>query len=71
MTSDLQREALSVLAELPALSPDVRIGQLMAHIGFLCEAHLYRPPGAPAGSSGIGLASHTCTSASRREPPGR
>jgi hypothetical protein len=40
MMSDLQREALAVLAELLTLSPEVRIGQLMAHIGFLGEAHL-------------------------------
>jgi len=37
---DLQREALAVLGDLLTLSPDVRIGQLMAHIGFLGEAHL-------------------------------
>ena len=40
MMPDLQREALAVFAELLTLSPDVRIGQLMAHIGFLGEAHL-------------------------------
>jgi hypothetical protein len=28
--SDMQREALAVLAEVWALSPDVRLGQLMA-----------------------------------------
>ena len=38
--SDMQREALAVLAELWALSPDVRLGQLMAHLGFLGEAHV-------------------------------
>lgn len=32
-----QREALSVLAELCELSPDVRLGQLLAHLGFLGE----------------------------------
>ena len=42
MTSDLQREALAVLAEVWALSPDVRLGQLFAHLGFLGEAHLGR-----------------------------
>jgi hypothetical protein len=36
----MQREALAVLAELWALSPDVRLGQLMAHLGFLGEAHV-------------------------------
>ena len=38
--SDAQREALAVLAEVWALSPDVRLGQLMAHLGFLGEEHL-------------------------------
>ena len=40
MTENIQREALSLLAEVWALSPDVRLGQLMAHLGFLGEAHL-------------------------------
>jgi hypothetical protein len=40
MTSDTQREALSVLAEVWARSPDVRLGQLMAHLGFLSEVHV-------------------------------
>ena len=38
--SDMQREALAVLAEAWALSPDVRLGQLMAHLGFLGEVHV-------------------------------
>jgi hypothetical protein len=38
--SDLQQEALAVLAEVWGLSPDVRLGQLMAHLGFLGEAHV-------------------------------
>ena len=42
MTSDLKREALAALAEVWALSPDVRLGQLLAHLGFLGEAHLGR-----------------------------
>jgi hypothetical protein len=42
MMSNLQREALSVLAEILALSPDIRLGQLFAHLGFLGEAHLDR-----------------------------
>jgi hypothetical protein len=42
MTSDAQREALAVLAELWALSPDIRLGQLLAHLGFLGDAHLGR-----------------------------
>ncbi len=32
-----QQEALAVLAELCGLSPDVRLGQLLAHFGFLGE----------------------------------
>jgi hypothetical protein len=42
MSQDLHREALAVLAEVWALSPDVRLGQLFAHLGFLGEAHLGR-----------------------------
>lgn len=38
--NESQREALSVLAEVWALSPDVRLGQLMAHLGFLGDAHV-------------------------------
>ena len=38
--TDTQREALAVLAEVWALSPDVRLGQLMAHLEFLGDAHL-------------------------------
>ena len=38
--SDVQREALAVLAEVWSLSPDVRLGQLMAHLDFLGEAHV-------------------------------
>jgi hypothetical protein len=40
-----QREALSVLGEVWALSPDVRLGQLFAHLGFLGEIHLGRSLG--------------------------
>jgi len=32
-----QREALAVLAQVCELSPDVRLGQLFAHLGFLGE----------------------------------
>jgi hypothetical protein len=42
MIPESQREALSVLAELLALSPDIRLGQLLAHLGFLGEVHLGR-----------------------------
>ena len=38
--TDVQREALAVLADVWSLSPDVRLGQLMAHLGFLGEAHV-------------------------------
>jgi len=40
--TDVQREALTVLAEVWALSPDIRLGQLMAHLGFLGEVHIGR-----------------------------
>ena len=37
MIAPTQREALSLLAEVVELSPDVRLGQLFAHLGFLGE----------------------------------
>ncbi len=37
MIPPTQREALTVLVELCELSPDVRLGQLLAHLGFLGE----------------------------------
>jgi hypothetical protein len=37
MISRTQLEALAVLAELCEMSPGVRLGQLMAHLGFLSE----------------------------------
>lgn len=40
MTPEIQREALAVLVEICALAPDVRLGQLFAHLGFLGECHL-------------------------------
>lgn len=40
MTPETQREAVAVLAELFALSPDVRMGQLFAHLGYLGESHI-------------------------------
>jgi hypothetical protein len=42
MTSEVQGAALAALAEVWELSPDVPLGQLFAHIGFLGEAHLGR-----------------------------
>ena len=38
--TQMQQEAISLLNEIWSLSPDVRLGQLMAHLGFLAEAHL-------------------------------
>ena len=40
--TDAQKEALNLLAEVWDLSPDVRLGQLMAHLGFMGEAHVER-----------------------------
>lgn len=37
MIPPTQREVLSVLAEVLDLSPDIRLGQLFAHLGFLGE----------------------------------
>jgi hypothetical protein len=37
MITPTQAEALAVLTEVLALSPDVRLGQLLAHLGFLGE----------------------------------
>jgi hypothetical protein len=42
MMSDQQKEAMALLAEVRELSPDVRLGQLFAHLGFLGEVHLDR-----------------------------
>jgi hypothetical protein len=40
MTNELQREALAVLEQVWVHSPDVRLGQLFAHLGFLGEAYV-------------------------------
>ena len=37
MIPPTQREALSVLTEVVDLSPDIRLGQLFAHLGFIGE----------------------------------
>ena len=37
MNSATRSEALAVLAEVCDLSPDVRLGHLLAHLGFLGE----------------------------------
>jgi uncharacterized protein YihD (DUF1040 family) len=36
----LHTDVVTLLAEVWELSPDVRLGQLLAHLGFLGEAHL-------------------------------
>ena len=38
--NEIQREALTALAEIWELSPGIRLGQLMAHLGFLGENHI-------------------------------
>ena len=37
--TDVQQGALAMLSEVWVLSPDLRLGQLIAHLGFLGEAH--------------------------------
>ncbi|HEV2972466.1 MAG TPA: hypothetical protein VGY55_21015 [Pirellulales bacterium] len=37
MIAATRSEALAILTELCELSPDVRLGQLLAHLGFLGE----------------------------------
>jgi hypothetical protein len=37
MSASSRQEVLVVLSELAALVPEVRLGQLMAHLGFLGE----------------------------------
>jgi len=37
MNSTTKNEALALLSEVWELSPDVRLGQLLAHLGFLGE----------------------------------
>ena len=38
--SEMQHEAMRVLAEVWSLAPEVRLGQLMAHLGFLGEVQV-------------------------------
>jgi hypothetical protein len=40
--SESQRATLALLAEVWSLAPDVRLGQLVAHIGFLGEDQIGR-----------------------------
>ena len=42
MNEALQQEAIAVLSDVWKLAPDVRLGQLMAHLGFLGEVYLGR-----------------------------
>jgi hypothetical protein len=42
MSADVRQEVLAVLAELAALAPEVRLGQMMAHLGFLGEDQVGR-----------------------------
>ena len=42
MSSNTQHDAIAVLSEVWSLSPDVRLGQLLAHLGFLGEVHVGR-----------------------------
>lgn len=42
MTADVRQEALAVFGELASLAPEVRLGQLMAHLGFLGEDQVER-----------------------------
>ena len=42
MTTDEQRAALDAVAEVWSLAPEIRLGQLFAHLGFLGEVHLGR-----------------------------
>ena len=42
MSTDARQEALAVLTELAQLAPDVRLGQLMGHLGFLSEDQINR-----------------------------
>jgi len=42
MTTTNKEEALAALAEVWSLSPEIRLGQLMAHLGFLGETYLGR-----------------------------
>jgi hypothetical protein len=51
MIPTTRNEALAVLAELCDLSPDVRLGQLLAHLGFLDEDRLDGPSGTSMTSS--------------------
>lgn len=40
--TEVQQQAIALLGEVWELSPDVRLGQLLAHLGFLGEVHIDR-----------------------------
>ncbi len=42
MSPDTQRQMFTALAETLSLAPDIRFGQLMAHLGYLGEDYLDR-----------------------------
>ena len=42
MTQNARQEVLAVLAEAAALAPDVRLGQLIAFVGFMGESQVGR-----------------------------
>ena len=42
MSTDARQESLAILTELAQLAPEVRLGQLMAHLGFLSEDQVDR-----------------------------
>jgi hypothetical protein len=42
MSDNFRQEALAILTELVAMAPEVRLGQLMAHLGFLGEDQFER-----------------------------
>lgn len=39
MSESQQHKAIKVLSDVWRLAPDMRLGQLMAHLGFLAEVH--------------------------------
>lgn len=40
MTSDNKQQALALITEIQDLAPEIRLGQLFAHLGFLSEIHV-------------------------------
>ncbi len=71
MTSDLQRQALALLADIWAKSPDVRLGQLFAHLGFLGEALRDRRLGVIDDDELMSVMQHHLGELTAREQPDR